>query len=109
MFNVCTHQYNKDVILKGFSVCGGVVHVTFDTIALGIHLKDVNTVIQNGDPQSHEVYFQESGRGERSGGDAVSTVFWKPVECPVRKQPMTLRDHEPIAGGRYVENVTVCQ
>ena len=48
-------------------------------------------------------------RGGRSGVDAVSTTFWKPVDCPVRKTPTTLRDHELIAVRRYVENVTVCR
>ena len=39
----------------------------------------------------------------------MSTIYWKPADCPVRKQPVTLRDHELIAVRRYVENVTVCR
>ena len=39
----------------------------------------------------------------------MSTVYWKLVDCPVRKQPTTLRDHELIAVRRYLENVTVCR
>ena len=58
--------------------------------------------------QSLEDYFQESGRGGRSGGDAVSTIYWKHTDCPVRKQPATLRDHEVVSVRKYVENVTVC-
>ena len=111
MFHACTPQYNKDVILKSLEVRDGVVRIVFATIALGmgIDLKDVNTVIHYGAPQNMEDYFQESGRGGRSGQDAVSTVYWKPVDCPVRKQPTSLRDHELITVRRYVENVTVCR
>lgn len=64
---------------------------------MGVNLKDVNTIIHYGAPRSIEDYFQESGRGGRSGGDAVSTVYWKPRDCPVHKKPATLRDHELIA------------
>lgn len=111
MYHADTPQYNKDVILKSFLVPDGVVRVVFATIALGmgINLLDVNTVVHYGAPRSIEDYFQESGRGGRSGGDAVSTVYWKPVDCPVRQQPTTLRDHELITVRRYVENVTICR
>ena len=33
----------------------------------------------------------------------------KPVDCPVRKQPATLRDHERITVRRYLENATICR
>ena len=77
----------------------GVVRVVFDSIALdmGVHLRDVDNLIHYGAPRSVEDYFQESGRGGRSGGDAVSTIFWKPVDCPLRKEPVSIRDHELIA------------
>ena len=79
------------------------------SIALGmINHQDINTVIHYGAPQSLEDYFQESGRTGRSGEAAVSTIYWKYVDCPVRKQPRTLRDHELIAVRRYLVNVTVC-
>ena len=111
MFHASTPQHNKDVILKSLLVPDGTVRVVFATIALGmgIDLRDVNTVIHYGAPRSLDDYFQESGRGGRSGGDALSTIYWKPVECPVRKEPITIRDHELIAVRRYVENVTVCR
>ena len=111
MFHADTPQHNKEVILKSLLVPDGVVRVVFATIALGmgIDLRDVNTVVHYGAPHSLEDYFQESGRGGRSGGDAVSKVYWKPIDCPVRKEPATLRDHELIAVRRYVENVTVCR
>ena len=111
MFHSNTPEHNKEVILKSLLVPNGVVRVVFATVALGmgIDLRDVNTIIHYGAPRSLEDYFQESGRGGRSGEDAVSTIFWKPVDCPVRKQPTTLRDHELIAVRRYTENVTVCR
>ena len=36
-------------------------------------------------------------------------IYWKPVDCPVRKQPATLRDHERITVRRYLENATICR
>ena len=111
MFHGNTPQHNKEVILKSLQIPDGVVHVVFATVALGmgVNLQDVNTVVHYGAPHSLEDYFQESGRGGRTGVDAVSTIYWQPVDCPLRKQPATLRDHELIAVRRYVENVTVCR
>ena len=111
MFHAQTPQHNKEVILKSLEVPEGVVRVVFATVALGmgINLQDVNTILHYGAPQCIEDYFQESGRGGRSGGDAVSTIYWKPGDCPVKKEPVTLRDHELIRIRRYVENITVCR
>ena len=77
MFHACTPQYNKDVIPKGLSLPQGVVCVIFATTAvgMGIDLKDVNIVIHYKAPHRLKDYFQESGRGDRGGGDAVSTVY----------------------------------
>ena len=108
MFHAGTTRYNKDVILKSLLDPDRIVRVVF-ALGMGIDLKDVNNAIHYGAPQSLENYFRESGRGGRSGGDAVSTVYWKPVDCPVRKQPVTLRDHELITVRKYVENVTACR
>ena len=111
MYHAGTPERNKEIILKSLLASDGVVRVVFATIALGmgVNVRDVNTVIHYGAPHSLEDYFQESGRGGRSGDDAVSTVFWKPKDCPVSKQPTTLRDHECIAVRRYVTNTTVCR
>ena len=111
MFHAMTPQHNKDVILQSLLVPDGVVRVVFATVALGmgVNFKDINSVIHYGAPKSVEDYFQESGRGGRSGSDAVSTVYWKPKDCPVRKEPRTLRDREMIAVRRYLENSTVCR
>ena len=77
-----TTQHNKDVILRSLLDADGVVRVVFATIALGmgINVQDVNTIVQYGAPQNLEDYFQESGRGGRSGGDAESTIYWTPVD-----------------------------
>jgi len=111
MFHSCTPEHNKDVILKSLLVPDGVVRIVFATIALGmgVNLQDVNNIVHYGAPRSLEDYFQESGRGGRSGGDAVSTIYWKPVDCPLHTEPISLRDHEQIAVRRYVENVTACR
>ena len=36
MYHSCTDEYNKQVILKGFSQPDGVVRLVFATMALGI-------------------------------------------------------------------------
>ena len=97
MFHSQTPQYNKDVILKSLAESDGVVRVVFATIALGmgIDLRGVNTIIHYGAPRSIDDYFQESGRGGRSGDAASSTVYWRKTECPVRKEPLnTTRQYQ---------------
>ena len=83
MFHANTCQHNKDVILKSLLKPDGVVRVVFATVALGmgVNFQGINHVIHYGAPQSLEDYFQESGRAGRNGEDAVSTVYWKPVDC----------------------------
>ena len=78
MFHSNTPQHNKDVILESLQHSDGVIRVVFATVALGmgVDLKDLDCIIHYGAPSSIEDYFQESGRGGRSGGDAVS-IYWK--------------------------------
>lgn len=111
MLHASTPEHNEDVILRSLLISDGVVRVVIATVALGmgIDFRDVNSVIHYGAPQSLEDYFQESGRGGRSGEDAVSTIYWQPVDCPVRKQPTTVRDHQLINVRRYLENITECR
>ena len=111
MFHASTPDHNKDVILKSLSKSDGVVRVVFATVALGmgIDLRDVNTIIHYGAPHSIEDYFQESGRGGRSGGNAKSIVYWKPSDCPLRKQLMSTRDKEVAAVRHYLENDSSCR
>ena len=111
MYHASTPQY-KDVILRSIQQPDRVVRVVFATIALGmgIDLKGVNRINHYGAPKSLEDYFQESGRGGRQSGDsATSLVFWKPVDCPVKKEPSTPHDHEMIAVRRYLENRSECR
>ena len=58
--------------MKSLSKPDGVVQVVFVTVALGTrNVRDVNTIIHYGAPQSIEDYYQESGRGGRSGQSAT--------------------------------------
>ena len=111
MFHSCTPQYNKTIILKSLLDPNGIVRVVFATVALGmgIDLKDLNAIIHYGAPQSIDDYFQESGRGGRHGDSATSIIYWKPIDCPVRKEPLTVHQHELIDVRRYLENVSVCR
>ena len=79
MYHSCTPQHNKDIILHSLRDPKGVIRVVIATVALGmgINLQDVNTVVHYGAPRSLEEYFQESGRGGRSGCSARSVVYWK--------------------------------
>ena len=84
MFHSNTPQHNKDVILKSPTQSDGIVRVLLATVALRM-IKDVN-LIYYGAPHSIDDYFQESGRGGRSEDYACSVIFWKPVDCPVKKR-----------------------
>ena len=108
MFHANTPEHNKEVILKSLSQPDGVVRVVFATVALGmgIDLRDVDTIIHYGGMQSIDDYFQESGRGGRSGWSACSIVFWKPVDCPKRKELLSTRDQEVAAVRHYLVNTT---
>ena len=111
MFHSNTPDHNKEVILKSFTDPDGVVRVVFATVAqgMGVNLRDVNTVYHYGAPQSIDDYFQESGRGGRSGDAARSVVYWKARDCPVKKDPTSTRDAEVIAVRRYLENDSICR
>lgn len=111
MFHACTPQHNKDIILESLSMQDGVVRVVFATVALGmgVNFFGVNHIIHYGSPRSLDDYFQESGRGGRSGDDALSTIYWRKPDCPVRKDPSTTHHHELISVRRYLENTAVCR
>ena len=111
MYHSCTPQHNKDVILHSLRRPDGVVRVVFATVALGmgLDLRDVDTIIHYGAPRSLEDYFQESGRGGRSGSSARSIVYWRVRDCPVKSKPSSLHDHEVIEVRRYLENTTECR
>ena len=60
-----------------------------------------------GAPCCIEDYFQESGRGGRSGGAAKSIVYWKPTDCPRVKDALTLHQREVNDIRAYLQNSTV--
>ena len=111
MFHSSTPQHNKDVILKSLTQNYAIVRVVFATIALGmgVNIMDVNLIIHYGTPHTIDDYFQESERGGRSGDYARSIVFWKPPDCPVKKEPTCLRDREQAEVRKYLENTTICR
>lgn len=111
MFHADTPDHNKDVILRSFSDPTGVVRVVFATVALGmgVNFSDVNDIAHYGAPQSLDDYFHESGRAGRSGAQAKSVVFWKPSDCPRKKEHLSRRDVEVLAVREYVENNAVCR
>ena len=75
---------------------------------MGINLQDVNTVIHYGAPGSLD-YFQESGRGGRSGCRAQSIVFWKWSDCPFTKEPLTIHEQEVNDVRSFLENLAECR
>ena len=110
MFHASTPEKNKETILKSLTDPNGVVRIVFATVALGmgINLRGVNTIIHYGAPHSIDDYFQESGRGGRTGESARSIVYWKRTDCPLRKQLHTVRDHEVAAVRRSLDNDSLC-
>ena len=61
---------------------------------MGANLKGVHSVIHYGAPRSTDDYFQEGGRGGRTGDSAQSAVFWIPPDCPLKKEPKCVHDYE---------------
>ena len=113
MYHANTPQHNKDVILTSLANPGGILRILFATVALGmgINLRDVNTVIHYGAPNSIDDFFQESGRGGRSGVPARSTMYWQPLDLRIhRKAGSDPRRVEELAAVRnYLENDTSCR
>lgn len=110
MFHANTPQHNKEVILNSLTRPDGVVRVVFATVTLGvgINFRHFNTIIHYGAPQSIEDYFQGRRRGERCGESARSIVYWKPIDCHLKKQPASVRNHEVASVHHYLENDTSC-
>ena len=106
MFHANTVQHNKDMVLKVITQPNGTLRIVF---ALGMGVNLLNLIIHFGAPQSIDDYFQESGRGGRTGDDAHSIVYRKPIDCPLHKELTSIRDHELAAVRRYLENITACR
>ena len=106
MYHAHTPTHNKEVILKSMQKADGVVRIVCATVALGMGLNFVglNRVVHYGAPSSIDDYFQESGRVGRSGELAKSTIYWKPIDAPMKKDISNVRNAEIVAVRRYVEN-----
>ena len=76
---------------------------------MGVDFEEVNTIVHYGAPVSIEDYSQESGRGGRNGASACSVIYWKPSECPVRREPSSSFHHEQIEVRKYLENDVLCR
>ena len=111
MFHAHTPQDNKTAILASLSDPNGVVRVIFATVALGmgVNMAGVNHIIHYGAPHSMEDYMQEGGRAGRSGEQALSVVYWKPADAPLKKELKTNRDKEIAAVRHYLENTSTCR
>ena len=110
---VCTMRIhlNKKVIHASMQDAHGTVRVVFATVALGmgVNLVGVNTIWHYGAPTCIEDYFQESGRGGRSGEQAKPVVFWKPSDVPLRKDQSVPANAELASVRHYVENTAECR
>ncbi len=87
MYHSKTPQHNKDVIITSLTSVGGVIRVVFATMALGMGIDCVGLTqtIHYGAPWSIDNYFQECGRSGRGGELSTSTIYWKPLDVPQRK------------------------
>ena len=111
MYHACTPSHNKEVILQGLAKADGIIRVVFATMALvmGVDMQGADTIIHYGAPRSIDEFFQESGRGGRSGGNARSIIYWNRSDCPIVKEPTTNDHHDAIAIRRFLENTSMCR
>lgn len=111
MYHSGTNEGVKAVVMESLSDPAGKIRAVFATIALGmgINLADVNTVIHYGAPRSLEDYFQECGRGGRTGKQAFSTIYWCPRDAPKYKDILEHRKLELTLVRSYLENTFVCR
>ena len=80
MFHASTPQHSKDVIMESLQDCHGIVRVVFASVAMGIDLHGVDTIIHYGAPSSNEDYFQGSGRRGQTRDSAYSIVYRTPKD-----------------------------
>ena len=111
MYHSGTNDSIKDIVMRSLVDPGGNIRVVFATVALGmgVNLANVNTVVHYGAPRSLEDYFQESGRGGRTGGQAFSTVYWCCKDAPKYRDVSDHRRHEVVLVRSYLENNSICR
>ena len=92
-------------------IADGKVRIVFATVALGmgVNIVDVNTTWHYGAPSTLDDYLQESGRAGRSGNQATSIVFWKPVNAPLHKDCSSSLNASVAAVRHYLQNTTTCR
>ena len=92
---------------NGMLKADGVIRVVFATVALGmgVNFVGLNRIIHYGAPSSIDDYFQESGRGGRSGEAAKSTIYW----AHLKKDLSNPRNAELVAVRQYLENDRECR
>ena len=86
----------------------GIVRVVFATMALemGVNFSGLTSTIHYGAPCSLDDYFQESGR---AGELSTSTIYWAPLDVPMRQDLRDPRNAEMAVVRRYLENEVDCQ
>ena len=96
MYHSKTDGHNKEVIMTSMSEQDGVVRVVLATIALGmgVNSSGLTCTIHYGAPCSLDDYFQESGRAGRGGERSTSTIYWVPLDVPVRQDLSDPRNAE---------------
>ena len=111
MFHAQTAEHIKEHILTSMSKPDGTVRVVFATVALGmgVNFAGLNLILHYGAPSSIDDYFQESGRSGRSGDQAKSIIYWKPVDVPLKQDLSNPHDAEIAIVRRYLENETECR
>lgn len=77
-FHRPTPEEQKSIILKDLMLDRGVMRIVMATVALGlgVNCPDVVRTIHYGCPETLEQYYQESGRGGRSGQQSTSTLLY---------------------------------
>ena len=111
MYHAHTTPHNKDVIHKSMQTPDGIIRIVFATIALGmgVNMVGVNTIWHYGAPSSLDDYLQESGRGGRAGDQALSIIYWKPIDAPLRQNLSIATNVEVTAVRHYLENSSECR
>ena len=111
MYHSKTDEHNKEVIMTSMSKQDGVVRVVFATMALGmgVNFSALTSTIHYGAPRSLDDYFQESGRAGRGGEQSTSTIYWAPLDVPIRQDLSDPRNAEVAVVRRYLENEVDCQ
>ena len=109
MFHANTPQHNKEVVLSSLTRPDGVVRVVFATVALGM---GINLRCQHHhtlwSTSKHRGLLSREWKRGRSGDPARSIVYWKPIDCRLKKKLASTRDHEVAAVRHYLEYDTSC-